>query len=373
MVHLYVPALAVLALAHATPSLALDDGRPDFGCKEKTWTFTDANSLKDFITEGGDGDCAENIKVENNALVLSVNVACRYANIEFKNRVTQGFISVEAKVGDTPAGVSSIILGRKSEDEIDLEMVGDRPEQLETMYFKSYGRVFPDWDADRFKATPSLSTDFFQYGIDLNKKQVDWYLDNKVVRTLKKTLDRRFPMEADAVRMGVWDASHKGAWAGTMPTGGRAKMEIKSITYIPLCDTAAYARSRTAPAKLTTVEKLPRLRSMWSVGKTFLGETVLNWKASNSTIANVAGKMLGTIDKLVLGDNAGKAAPAYEAQKEAEKLEDMAANKPASPLPQQSEQPAPPTQTQQPEQMGALPKITQAPQNDVPKIPDTPQ
>ncbi|KAJ2682565.1 hypothetical protein H4R19_007108, partial [Coemansia spiralis] len=73
------------------------------------------------------------------------------------------------------------------------------------------------------------------YAIELNKDSVKWYLNNRLIRTLPKN-SAEFPSDASRARMGIWDGTQTGGWAGTVDWNkGPITAEMQWFNFTPYC------------------------------------------------------------------------------------------------------------------------------------------
>lgn len=118
--------------------------------------------------------------------------------------------------------VSSIVLQSEDRDEIDWEWVGNDQKNVQTNYFgkgddKNVGRGKKHEVENPMKG-------MHNYTIDWTKERIEWWVDEKKIRTLKYDDAQggdRFPQTPATVRMGIWpagdpDENKKGTieWAG---------------------------------------------------------------------------------------------------------------------------------------------------------------
>ncbi|PVU88309.1 hypothetical protein BB561_005923 [Smittium simulii] len=169
-------------------------------------------------------------------LQLSMNKECG-TNLISNRNFTYGRVDIVMKTASGSGAVTALVLmGPSPSDEIDIEFVGKDPTNFQSMYFVKGLRI--DQQAGFHSSSPSsdLSASFHTYSFELTATAVNWYIDNSLVRSLKKSSDSTFPTAAGNFRMGVWDGSNTSGWAGTVDWSSSPKVAyIKSIKYNPYC------------------------------------------------------------------------------------------------------------------------------------------
>ena len=134
--------------------------------------------------------------------------------------------------------ISSIVLESDDLDEVDWELMGGNDSFVETNYFGK-GNTTSYTRANYYPiATPQQ--DFHNYTTDWSAEKIDWYIDGKIVRTLKnEDADggKNFPQTPMNLRIGIWaggDPKNPNGtieWAGgvTDYTKGPFTMAVKSV------------------------------------------------------------------------------------------------------------------------------------------------
>ncbi|KAI8866941.1 concanavalin A-like lectin/glucanase, partial [Ramicandelaber brevisporus] len=107
---------------------------------------------------------------------------------------------------------SFVITDPASGDELDVEVTGNAPLKVETMYFVNRQRV--DMQAGLF-SPGDVTNSYHRYGMEFTRDKVVWTIDGMAVRTLPNTGQRPFPNKLSQVKLGLWDGSATaGDWAG---------------------------------------------------------------------------------------------------------------------------------------------------------------
>ncbi|KAJ2237671.1 transglycosylase [Coemansia sp. RSA 1722] len=151
-----------------------------------------------------------------------------------------GKIEGRIRIGGGSGVVTSmLLLGPAPSDEIDFEWVGKATTQTQTMYYVQSHRVdvLPQVFESRQQdgSSADLSSLFQNYAVELNRDNVKWYINGKVVRTLPKTSDD-FPTYASRARMGIWDGTQTSGWAGTVDwSHGPFTAEMQWFNFTPYC------------------------------------------------------------------------------------------------------------------------------------------
>lgn len=136
----------------------------------------------------------------------------------FNSKMLMQYGSIEAKIMAAPVGgiVTAFIFMSPGKDEIDYEWVGD---EVQTAY---YYQGIDDYSTEGSKTLASGTSSFHIYKIDWQPESITWYIDGKVIRTVKKssTLEKdgkyHYPTEAAHFQLGLWDGSSDpstAAWA----------------------------------------------------------------------------------------------------------------------------------------------------------------
>ncbi|KAJ2801105.1 hypothetical protein H4R20_003808 [Coemansia guatemalensis] len=175
--------------------------------------FSDPSALSKLTAEW----CPQNAYQANNALVWRLTPECG-TTVVYPHDIQYGKIEGRIRIARGSGVVTTILLaGPAPSDEIDWEWVGKDTWTAQSMYFVKGQRVDP---AAQFVHTPGdtaqdMSAGFHNYAIEINKESIKWYIDDWLTRTLPKVPGVPFPSDASRIRMGVWDGTQSGDWAGT--------------------------------------------------------------------------------------------------------------------------------------------------------------
>ncbi|KAJ1975200.1 transglycosylase [Dimargaris xerosporica] len=200
---------ALLALCLAViPTWAQSGGQE---CSSREWNFNSAQEMGDFRVDW----CPENAYVENGRLVLRLTQSCG-TTVIYPKQMRSGRIDASIQAGPTSGVVTAFILQGASKDEIDFEWVGKDPARVQSMYFVGGNRVPGDELPGYHSLGQDASSGYNLYSIEFNPDRVEWFVNNRSVRTLARRSGRAFPTSADLLRMGVWDGSQNHYWAGVV-------------------------------------------------------------------------------------------------------------------------------------------------------------
>lgn len=217
--------------AHGTYSQEPSDSR--YTCKSDFVDFSkkDAMSKFDFVW------CPQNSRQTSNSVEWTLTQQCGTTMI-YPYDFHYGKIEARIRIGVGSGVVTALLLiGPPPSDEIDFEWVGKAPNEVQTMYYVKAQRidVLPNVFASGAVGDDDLSHTFHNYGIELNKDSVKWFVDGKAVRTLTKG-SRGFPTYANRARMGIWDGTQTGGWAGTVDwSHGPFTAEMQWFKFTPYC------------------------------------------------------------------------------------------------------------------------------------------
>ncbi|KAJ2684988.1 transglycosylase [Coemansia spiralis] len=183
-----------------------------YTCKNEFIDFSQAGAMSKFSYVW----CPQNSYQTSNSVVWRLTPECGTTMVypwDFKYGRIEGRIRIGATSGVVTA---LLLLGPAPSDEIDWEWVGKDLTHAQTTYYvqghnvdslpMAFGVSQPDGD---------LSTTFQNYAIELTRDSVKWFINGNIVRTLVKGA-KEFPSAASRPRMGIWDGTRTGGWAGTV-------------------------------------------------------------------------------------------------------------------------------------------------------------
>ncbi|KAJ1661996.1 transglycosylase [Coemansia sp. RSA 1646] len=180
--------------------------------------------------------CPENAYQTGNSVVWRLTESCGTTMV-YPWDFYYGKIEARVRMGGGSGVVTAmLLLGPAPSDEIDLEWVGKDTTHVQTMYYVQSHRV--DNLPEVFGASQNngdLSTTFQDYAIELNKDSVKWYLNGILLRTLNKGA-QEFPSDASRARLGIWDGTQTGGWAGAVDwSKGPFTAEMQWFNFTPYC------------------------------------------------------------------------------------------------------------------------------------------
>ncbi|KAJ1927986.1 CRH- protein [Tieghemiomyces parasiticus] len=197
---------------------------------------------------------AQSASFTGNSLKLMIHKNVAYQNLIMDDIVAYGRVTVRAKYVGVPGAIFAVMLGEQGENEIDIEIVGQQMDQVQTMHYWRRIPIFPNLAATFYKLDKPLGTNFIDMGFDYTPNRIDWYIDGRLQRTVKN-YGLFFPKNTKSIRLGVWANPKFNGWAGTFPENGEAYMEVESIKFVPMNDPAY--KNIPVPAPTVKVEQLP--------------------------------------------------------------------------------------------------------------------
>ncbi|KAJ1927546.1 transglycosylase [Tieghemiomyces parasiticus] len=203
-------------------------------CWSKTYTLTKEELSKDFKFS-----CPNHVTFNNGAMQWRLDDQCAGAGLEYgRNDIWYGRASITMKVGANSGAVTAFIRGVPEHDEIDFEWVGKNTKDTLTMYFVDGKRVNGDDLGEHTQLSKTdFATTFVEYAIDFTATQVQWLMNGKVIRTLKNDPKKKYPTNARAWIMNIWNGGATSpGWAGkTDWSKGPSTVEVKNLSYQSYC------------------------------------------------------------------------------------------------------------------------------------------
>lgn len=211
----------------------------------KTIDFTSGQS-SDFtasgnsITYGSNGAEMTVAKSGDSPLLIS-NWYLMFGKVEYVMKATPG-----------TGLVTSAVLESDDLDEIDWEMLGSQPDQVQTNYFGK-GQT-GSYDRGGTSANPGSQTTFKTYTIEWTATQIVWSIDGQTTRVLSAAnANGQFPQTPMRIKIGPWaggdpsNAPGVTAWAGgaTNYAQGPFKMYVKSVSATDYSTGTSYSYSGT--------------------------------------------------------------------------------------------------------------------------------
>ncbi|KAK3809613.1 MAG: concanavalin A-like lectin/glucanase domain-containing protein [Linnemannia gamsii] len=211
-------------------AINLDDQFKDKTRMVRLQDFNGFPDTADWIIDRTPGT-REHAVIENDHLVLKLNRVEKHpetgggigATVHSSRWMKYGTIEARIKTASNmPGTVSSFILiSPTSGDEIDFEVVGKDPSDMQTNF---YYRVKPGNKVDyshgvHVNVGLDTSLDFHTYRLDWTPTEMKWWFDGELKRTtLASEVVGSFPDTPMRIAFGIWDGGHgsKGTaeWAG---------------------------------------------------------------------------------------------------------------------------------------------------------------
>ncbi|KAG7095355.1 hypothetical protein E1B28_006114 [Marasmius oreades] len=209
-------------------SFSLTSCKPNPVCKSTTYNFSNTSRILSNATYF-DGDVekydwtVDKGSIQNSgsdiAMILtSSNGGTRLSSTRY---VHYGKITATMKTGRWPGVVTAFITMSNIKDEIDWEMPGNRVTEAQTNLFWQ-GHVPATTNGDTSKGLSDTFANYHDYAIDWQPEELNFLIDGKVVRTVKKsdTVDSRgvstYPSTPSRVQLSIWPAG-----VPSMPQGTR--------------------------------------------------------------------------------------------------------------------------------------------------------
>lgn len=158
---------------------------------------------------------------DDKGMVLSCKKETDAPTVYSPEYIFFGELEVEMMAAPGKGIITSIVLQSDCLDEIDLEWVGSKPDEVQSNYFsKGDDSTFDRGGTHVVKE--SMST-FHTYKVVWTQTQLDWLIDGVVVRTLKyedAKGGQAYPQTPMQVKLGTWVAGKKDAPEGTKEWAG---------------------------------------------------------------------------------------------------------------------------------------------------------
>ncbi|KAJ2762665.1 putative glycosidase CRH2 [Coemansia nantahalensis] len=216
----------------ANPASSPDSSGRTFTCKSDFVDFSQPGAMSKFSVEW----CPQNAQQTKDSVQWRLTRECGTTMV-YPQDFRYGRVEARVRIGAGSGVVTAfLLLGPAPSDEIDFEWVGKDVNSVQTMYYVQSHRV------DNLPGVVSvnqqsgdLSTTFQNYAIELNRDSVKWYLNGERIRTLPKN-SAEFPSDASRARMGIWDGTQTGGWAGTVDWNtGPITAEMQWFNFTPYC------------------------------------------------------------------------------------------------------------------------------------------
>lgn len=136
-----------------------------------------------------------------------------------------GKVEVKMKIAKGKGVITAIVLISQTGDEIDLEFIGGETHWVQTNYFSQgqleYTRMIP------YPLLGDASESYYTFGIDWNQDRMQWFINDKLVRTVYKidTWDNgskryKYPCTPVRVEVAVWPGGDENNHPGTIEWAG---------------------------------------------------------------------------------------------------------------------------------------------------------
>lgn len=129
-----------------------------------------------------------------------------------------GKVEITMKCATGTGIVSSVVLESDDLDEIDMEFLGVRPEEMQAMYF---GQGESPDDALLIVSTPDNQADFVTYTVDWSANRIIWSVAGSQVRVLEfNDANGYYPQTPMRLKFGAWAGGDSSNAAGTISWAG---------------------------------------------------------------------------------------------------------------------------------------------------------
>ncbi|GAA6025595.1 hypothetical protein JCM10207_001203 [Rhodosporidiobolus poonsookiae] len=226
-------AAGVNCLAGCNPQGSYGQGycAPIPACQSTNYTFTDTSKFQmDHSAWDGDAskydftldklDSSNNSIVQNDELVLTLTEDGGGTRVSTTRSVLYGSISASIKTVGAAGVVTAFITMSGVKDEIDFEWTTNNTDQVQTNYYW-------EGDVDNYShggkhTANNRDSSYLTYTMHWTPSQLDWEVNGKTVRTLKKsdTKEGRYPQTPSRVQFSVWPAGIDGTSQGTIDWAG---------------------------------------------------------------------------------------------------------------------------------------------------------
>ncbi|KAJ1311229.1 hypothetical protein OPQ81_009729 [Rhizoctonia solani] len=206
-------------------------------CKDGTYTFPDSSlsnilsnstlyngnaSAHDFVLEKGN---IFNTNQNGGELVLTLTKANGGTRISSTRYVHYGTITALIRTSKWAGVVTAFITMSDVKDEIDWEWPGTQVTEAQTNYFWLGHADYSAGHGTTVKDLSDTYVNYHNYTIDWQEEELNWLIDGKVVRTLKKadTLSNgryEYPSTPSRVQLSLWPAGINTSAPGTIEWAG---------------------------------------------------------------------------------------------------------------------------------------------------------
>lgn len=150
------------------------------------------------------------------------------------NYIWYGNIKATMKTSRGDGVVTDFILMSNVKDEVDYEFVGNDLQHAQTNY---YFQGVLDWGKQVKGEIDNSYSKYHTYEVDWTEDEINWKIDDKTVRTLKKsetwndtTKAYEFPQTPARLQLGIWPGGGKNQGEGTIEwAGGKIDWDSEDI------------------------------------------------------------------------------------------------------------------------------------------------
>lgn len=198
---------AALAQTFTACNPLKEDGCPKMPALGANATFHLNETLSDKIWKiTGAG-----VEYKNNGGAFTVAKSGDSPKIQSEFYIFWGRASCIMKAAKGRGIVSSFILQSEDLDEIDWEFLGGNTTHVMTNYFGKGNTT--DFTRGKEYPTANPMEDFHNYTIEWTKERIEWWMDGKLLRTLKADEapmgGKEYPQTPMTVRLGAWAGGDK--------------------------------------------------------------------------------------------------------------------------------------------------------------------
>ncbi|KAI9290654.1 hypothetical protein K502DRAFT_338766 [Neoconidiobolus thromboides FSU 785] len=195
-------------------------------CESKMYQFTDSSKFHPLDNYTGDYRSVEwattgQVEIQNNQLLIKMPKGSGGGRITSTRYVNFAKITASLKTSKGAGVITSFITMAEDKDEIDFEWIGSNLNEVQSNYY--YRGILDLTKGMKHPIQSSSYSEYHDYTIDWKEDELNWLVDNKIVRTLKKSDTLKdgqynYPSSPSRIEIGIWDggAGAEGTkeWAG---------------------------------------------------------------------------------------------------------------------------------------------------------------
>ncbi|GJN88309.1 hypothetical protein Rhopal_001274-T1 [Rhodotorula paludigena] len=200
-------------------------------CSSSNYTFSDDSRIqRNHSAWNGDAsaydftldvlDSSNPPLVANNELVLTLTENGGGTRVSTTRNVLYGTIQANMRTVATAGVVTAFITMSGVKDEIDYEWTGGNTDEVQSNWY--WEGDIADYSHGGKHTANNRDTSYITYGLVWTPTELDWQVNGRTVRTLKKSDDPngRFPQTPSRVQFSVWPAGVAGTSQGTIDWAG---------------------------------------------------------------------------------------------------------------------------------------------------------